>query len=194
MRKLRSPRVMTVMALAAGLMLMATTALAAPPASSGVVDREIGESGYVYSGDGVHVLTGPVDLADGCLGEGFSEPIVSFINRPNGTNSHHFTIREGIAVFADEGIADVFEWLDMACGALLDGDPATVAPEPLATGEGKVVFHFRMDADEVVHVHNGATGKVVTADGRTVHINTFASYTEDASGLTLHQLRVNYGG
>lgn len=191
MESSRTPMLTSILAVA---MMVATAAGASPRDQSGVVERRANASGFVYSGDGVHVLTGPTDLSDGCVGVGFTEPTATFISPPSGSQLHHFTVREGVAVFADEGIGDVFEWLDYACGALLDSDPTTVAPEPLAVGSGKISFHLRMDANEVVHVRNGVTGKVTTADGRRVHISAFAAFTEDASGLDVKQLRVNYGG
>jgi hypothetical protein len=95
-------------------MMVATAAEASSPDQSGVVERRADASGFV-SGDGVHVLTGHADLADGCVGVGFTEPTATFIAPSSGSQLHHFTVREGVAVFVDEGISDVFEWLDYAC-------------------------------------------------------------------------------
>lgn len=167
--------------------------LAKPPPESGVVSRAPTDSGFVYSGDGVHVLTGP-PLAQGCLDQGFGEPIAQHLARPNSTSALHFRSTEAIHVFDDEGIPNVFEWLGMACAALLDGNPDTLVPQPLATGTGTVTYVSRVDADGVEHVHNKVVGKVTTAEGARVHLSTFAAFNVDESGLTLTALRVNYGG
>lgn len=193
-------RTAVVLATAFSLLAISAVGLAKPPDESGVVERATTLSGLVYSGDGVHVLTGP-PLEDGCpvmteeqAFEVFPTPTGQFINRPNGTSAMHFRSTEGIHVFDDLGIADVFEWLGMACGALLDGDPSTVAPIPLATGTGTVTYTERIDADGVQQVHNKVVGKVITQDGKRVHLSTFAKFFVDESGLTLTALRVNYGG
>ena len=177
---------------------LAGTALATPPAESGVVQRGPSlNEGFVYRDGGVIVLTGP-DWELGCEVEGFGEADGLFVAPPSGSFQEHFTVEdEGILVFEDTAgpaLDDIFVWIGENCEAALDEDPTTTPQEPIAEGEGKLSFHLRLSPDGVVHIHNGINGKVTTTDGRRVHVNTFAKLTDGPGGLDLQILRINYGG
>lgn len=180
--------------LALGLLAAAApAAMAAPPDESGAVTRGPSAGGYVYQGSGYIVLSGP-PLGDGCYGNGFSEPSAMFIEPRNGSFQEKYSYPlEQINVFDDEGL-NMFVWLDAACGAVVDGNPATMPPEPLAVGIGRLNFNVRVAASGVVHIRNSVVGKATTASGKRVHVSTFAKLTIDGGGETIHQLRVNYGG
>jgi hypothetical protein len=98
----------------------------------------------------------------------------------------------GMLVFeidADD-LDDVFAWLGVNCAEAAAGNP----PTPLAEGgDGRLKVTSRVDPDGVIHNHNGVNGKVTTADGDVVHLNTFAQLTIGPDG-SVDQLRVNYGG
>ena len=173
-------------------------AQAAPPDGSGVVQR--GPSfydGFVYRGGGYIVLTGPA-WDTGCLGQGFPEPTGMFVLPGNGSFQEHFTLDgESILVLDDTAgpaLDDIWPWLEAACDAATDGDPSTVPPEPLAVGEGKVSFHLRVSTDGTANIHNWVNGTVETTDGRTVHLSTFAKFSDGPAGFSMQILRVNYGG
>ena len=169
---------------------LAGTALATPPAESGVVQRGPSlNEGFVYR-DGVS------DFRRHVLGLGEADGL--FVAPPSGSFQEHFTVEdEGILVFEDTAgpaLDDIFVWIGENCEAALDEDPTTTPQEPIAEGEGKLSFHLRVSPDGVVHIHNGINGKVTTTDGRRVHVNTFAKLTDGPGGLDLQILRINYGG
>ena len=191
----RRLKTVVIAALTAGLLAgAAPMALAGAPDESGVVNRGTSFGGWVYQGDGYIVLSGP-PLAQGCVGEGFSEPPALFIAPRNGSSQEKYSYpHEPLLVFDDPGI-NVFEWLGPACEAATDGDPSTVPPAPIATGVGRLNVSIRVDAKGRTHFRNGVVGKVETTGGRRVHLSTFAQYVIDENGVEdLRQLWVKYGG
>ena len=187
-------------AASAALMVMVTAgaAMAAPPESSGAVERgDVPQTGFFYRNGEHIVLTGP-DWEQGCIEEGFTPGDGSTISPGNDSALLHFTVNdERVMVFEDTaGPADedIFPWLAAACEAALDGDPKTLAPEPVAVGEGKLTYRERVDTSGVVHVHNGIVGKVVTGDDDLVHLDAAAQFTVTDGVVELHILKVNYGG
>ena len=173
------------------------TAAAAPPESD-VVSRPDSAAGFVYRGSGVIVLTGPTEFEQGCQGLGFTEPESLLVQAPSGVVHQSFSVDgEGIVVFEDTAgpaVDDVFAWIGEACTALFDGDPETVAPEPIAVGEGRTTQIVRVDRSGVAHVKNWITGRVETTAGDGVHLNAMAKFTDDGSVPDIQMLRVNYGG
>lgn len=173
---------------------MATAAVAAPPDESGVVTRLSLPVGLVYDEDGIYVIGGP-PFEQGCRDAGFAEPTWSFVDRGDGGQNVHFTCSgERIMVF--EGDYDsIFDLIGEACGAVFDGDPETVPPEPVAVGVGRYAVNERVDPDGTVHGHDSLVGGVRTTDeGKSVHLRAFAKYVVDGSGFHFQQLRVDYGG
>lgn len=193
---------------AALLMLLgplAASAYSEPPDSSGIVTRGDGVLVYGYWSDGLLVLTGltaeefcqpPIDAIFG--------PRQTVIDRPN----------EGIIGFVKAGVpVSVYEYsgpelsvenpsggfdlLVENCGAIVDGDPATVPIEPLATGEAELRVMFRATGDGSFDYHSSTVGTVVTADGGTAQVNTFEQLLLGGDVFTLEevsQIRVNYTG
>jgi hypothetical protein len=192
----RTIRTIAAAVMAAALLAAAAPAVfAAPPADSGVVNRGTSFGGWVYEGSGYYVLSGP-PLAQGCYGEGFSEPPAMFISPRNGSSQEKYQWpHEQINVFKATAGMNAFEWLDGACGAVVDGNPATQPPDPVAVGVGRLKLHVRVDTAERVHIQNGVVGKVTTSDGRRVHLSTRAKYIVYPDGSEdLQQLWVKYGG
>jgi hypothetical protein len=87
----------------------------------------------------------------------------------------------------------IFDLIGEACAAVLDDDPATVPPEPVAVGVGRYTFNEWIDPDGMVCGHHSLVGRVRTVEG-SVHVNTFLEFVVDESGFERQQLRVNYGG
>lgn len=187
---LRTTRRLAVLSLVVAATAAPATASAAPPDESGVVARVTFPDGRVYAENGIVVLTGPM-FEEGCFGVGFVEPVVSVIRRPDGTEISHFSVVDQILVFEGD---DPFALIVAACGAIVDDDPSTQPPDPIAVGEGRVQHHQRMSPDGVRDAHNSVTGSVTTSSGDVVHVNAFAKFTDSADDTVLHQLRVNYGG
>lgn len=185
----------TIVAVIAATMVLgaAPAAMAAPPDQSGAVTRESLPIGLVYEEDGIYVVGGP-PFEQGCRDQGFAEPTFSFVNRGDGGQNVRFTYKgERIMVFEGD-YPNVFALIGEACAAVLDDDPSTNPPEPIAIGTGRYSLNERIDRDGTLYGHNSLVGKVTTNDGRRVHLSAFAKYLIDETGLNLQQLRVDYGG
>lgn len=193
---MRTIKIIAATLMAAALLATAVPAVfAAPPDQSGVVNRGTSFGGWVYEGSGYYVLSGP-PLAQGCIGEGFSEPPAMFISPRNGSFQEKYQWpHEGINVFKAVAGKNVFEWLGGACGAVTDGNPSTKPPAPVAVGVGRLKLHVRVDTSERVHIQNGVVGKVTTTDGRRVSLSTRAKYIVFPDGSEdLQQLWVKFRG
>ncbi len=173
------------------VLTVASTAVAGPPGESGAVVRGPGPADFVYWEGSDVVLTGNNSFADGCVGIGFQEVTLSTVSPGNGSGLGHSSAADvAVLVFEVDNITsvdDLFAWLAASCAA-------TVSPEPVAEGSGRLTAHFRIDADGVSYNHNGVAGNVTTSEGDQVHVNTLAQLAIGPAGLDLRQLRVNYGG
>ena len=170
--------------LAALGLLMPTAALAAVPNESGVVERAPHPAGWIAFGDGVIVMTGPELDAAGCLGQ-IPQQTATYINPPSDVSLVHASYVDEIRVFDDQGYPDALAWLfGFACPPLLAGESG---PEPIAQGEGRVTWNYRVDADGVLHGRVSTTATVTTTDGSDVHLNTFGEIGASTDF-------VNYGG
>lgn len=186
----RSTAATMMMVLAALALMIPTSALADPPEQTGVVERAPYLSAWLFSGDGVIVVTGPA-LDVGCpaglpeFGEGFPEPTATFVHTPRGDTLIRVVHTSEVRVFDNAGISDALDWLfGYACPRVLSGE---AGPEPLASGEGRVRVNSRVNADGVELGTVGVNARVTTADGRRVHLDAHGRI-----GPTLDD--VNYGG
>lgn len=59
------------------------------------------------------------------------------------------------------------ELIAATCEAMFDGDPATVALEPFAVGDGLIRIRIEVALDGTVHVVNTTVGSASSADGTT---------------------------
>lgn len=186
----RSTAATMMMVLAALALMIPTAARADPPEQTGVVERAPYLSAWVFSGDGVIVVTGPA-LDVGCpaglpeFGEGFPEPIATFVHTPRGDTLVRVAHTSEVRVFDNAGIDHPLDWLfGYACPQVLSG---MTGPEPLASGEGRVRVNSRVDADGEEHGTVGVIAQVTTADGRRVHLSAHG-------GIDSSTDVVNYGG
>lgn len=68
------------------------------------------------------------------------------------------------------------ELVDATCAALADDDPTTVAPEPLATGEGRVRFRSVARPDGTVEIVNQTVGTARSESGTTYRVRGRADF------------------
>lgn len=172
---------------AAALTLTAPVAAASPPDESGVVDRAPMWSAPLFWDGELIVLGGP-PLQEGCIDfdQGFHYPTATTVTTSGGNTITRYTDTDRVWVFDDEGVADPIYWLiEVACSAVWAGESP---PEPLAHGEGRVIYNERVDADGHVHGNYRFTGQVTTADGRRTHLNAVGA------GFGEFFDAINYGG
>lgn len=184
-RSVVSRLALIVATLGAVLLLIPTAARADAPDQSGVVERTpYLSAAWIFSGDGLIVVTGP-SLDQGCFGEGFLEPTARVVSTPSGLTLTNVTYSDHVWVFDDEGFANPLDWLfGRACPAVWAGQPA---PDPLSQGEGLISVNSRVDADGVEHGNVVLTAMVTTADGLDEHLNIVGG------GIGERDF-VNYGG
>lgn len=184
--RVRSRVMLIVALLAAVLLLIPTAARADAPDQAGVVERTPFFSAWIFAGDGLIGLTGP-SLEQGCLGQGFLEPLATVVTTPNGATLTTLTHSDQVWVFDDEGFSDPLEWLfGWACPAVWSGQPA---PEPLAQGEGLISVNLRTDSDGVEDGTVTVAAKVTTTDGEDVHLNVVGTNVDGSE-----EDFINYGG
>lgn len=170
---------------AAALALTIPAAGAAPPDRSGVVERAPIWSPPLFWDGELIVLVGP-PLEQGCLGEGFRFPTATIVTTPGGDELTSYTDTDSVWVFDDEDVEDPLDWLiGRACAAVWSGAPA---PEPLASGEGKVIYNVRARSDGDLEGNIRFTARVTTADGDRTHLNVVGA------GLGQFPDYINYGG
>lgn len=174
-------------ALAAGL-LSAGPVAADPPEESGVVTREMGTVGYFYSDGEVIVLTGP-PFEEGCVEENFPPVVASVVQRGDGETFVHFQADE-IPIMVFEG-NDPFALLDQGCGAVLDDDPSTNPPEPIAMGIGRHSVNETFD-ENGAHIRNSINGRVTFTDGSEKHVKATASFDVGPGGLQNLKQRIQF--
>ena len=180
----RSTVVTTCVAAALALTIPAA-AIAGPPDQSGVVERAPVWSAPLFWDGELIVLVGP-PLEQGCVDEGFHFPTATTVATPGGDTITRYTDTDLVWVFDDEGVADPIDWLiGRACAAVWAGEPA---PEPLAHGEGRVIYNVRVDADGDVHGSQRLTAQVTTADGGRTHLSAVGA------GIGEFPDVINYGG
>jgi hypothetical protein len=160
-------------------------ATAGPPDQSGVVERMPAFSAPLFWDGELIVLVGP-PLEQGCVEWGFHFPTATTVVTPGGDTITRYTDIDTVWVFDDEDVAHPFDWLiGRACSAVWAGKPV---PEPLAHGEGRVIYNTRVDADGDLHGNQRFTGQVTTADGRQAHLSAVGA------GIGEFPDAINYGG
>ncbi len=161
--------------------LVATAAAADPPSASGAVTRSNEPIGFFYEGDGFVLVGGP-PFEEGCLGEGFLEPLISFVARGDGTTLARFqTDGEQIRIY--EGDSFFEDVLFPSCDAIFDEDPATVPAQPIAIGSGRMSSRVRTEVDGIERVANWLNGKVVDQEGTRWHVRGHVRFTVTESGI-----------
>jgi hypothetical protein len=194
-------RLSVVLAVIGVIGTMSGSALADPPAESGVVARTNAVTGgFFYLEDGLIVLTGADEFIDGCLEEtqgDFAERTIVTTTPGNGSFQERINYHNEPLLVFDTDVMSIPEfgaWAAAGCEAFLDDDPATMPPEPVATGTGRLDSHVQVDADGTARIHNGVVGRVTTTDGRDVHLRTFVKLTVTDGMMDIQQLIVDYGG
>jgi len=179
----------------------ATILLAAlsPMATAGAAPAQNvdGSTSYFYFGDGYLVMTGD-DLAAWCADDG-ANVHMTLPNPENGATHMHFRGTVPLMLFSvphlTDDVGEAFAYLDMACGAALDGDPATVPPEPVATGAGQFSASFVVNPDGTARSHNSLSGKIWTDNG-VEHLTAVVNIVLSATGVPskVNTIQFRYSG
>ncbi len=179
----------------ATLLLAALSPMAA--AGAGPAESVDDYVSYFYFGDGYLVMTGD-DVAAWCADEG-AEVQMTLPNPRNGAIHQHFRGSVPLMLFSvpnlTDDIGEAFAYLDMVCGAALDDDPATVPPEPVARGTGRLSGSLVFNEDGTTRSHNSLSGKIWTDDG-VEHITAVVNIVLSATGMPIkvNTIKFRYSG
>lgn len=174
----------TIKLVVAGALL--ATAVAAPAWAGGVSGTTDFATSFFY-GEGetgpIILLQGP-SLADGCLDIGVDVGEAKFRALPTGEYSDTAIVKSTqIQLFESDGLPAPV-WLGMACEAVITGGDV---PEPLAVGEGRIMWQSRT-AGDTIYVHNSTTGWVTTPDGDTMRVHGWANYNASPTHFELEKV------
>ena len=155
-------------------------------------------AGRFYGGfqDGVLVFTGG-GVEEICTG--VPEPTVSarLFERNDGSVDIKVDDEELPIVLYHSNL-DAFVFIDQFCTAMFDNDPATVPPEPFATGTAALRERISSSPDGVDEIWNGVNGFATETDGTRWKVRTWADFSVDNGvligdpsefqGVDLHQI------
>ncbi|MDN4472564.1 hypothetical protein [Demequina zhanjiangensis] len=187
-----------VVAAATALLLLGSAGAvsASPPQGYDLEDVGVGRfyGGWDY---GVLLFThDPVDEI--CMGA--PEPIESakMFTRADGSLDFMISALQ-VPIYLYHSNMDAFDFLDMNCAAILDGDPTTVPDDYFASGEAnfkeRVTIHPNGDEEHF----NGVNGFATDMDGQSWKVRTWADFEiidgdfighpSEFQGLIIHKIR-----
>ncbi len=158
------------------LLLLAMTAAAASADPGRSPDEIDHPAGRFYGNFDLDILLFAAGTAeDICTGE--PEPTVRARVQERADGTTMLWARSDDVPFvlyrADVGAP---EFIEQTCGALLDGDPATVPVQPFAAGVGRFRERSVTSPDGVVAITNSVSGLASSPDGTTWTVRTWADF------------------
>ena len=173
-----------------------SAASAEPPADSGVVTRTGVDqfTGIFIAIDGTVVVTGPLDFADGCIGQGFQRTTFVEVARANGSVSNGLrTSNDSLAVYAaDDFFTDV---LIPSCEAVFDNDPTTEPVQPIAVGTANGGGSEKFAADGSYQGRFWIHGSAMTPEGDVLQVNAWTHVLDDSDGNNIRfETKINLAG
>lgn len=165
-------------------LLLAGSVTAAAAAPQGY-DEQDHMAGRFYGNFDVDVLLFTGDTVENYC-NGAPEPVVTarVFSREDGgvelkVNSG------GMPIFLYHSPLGAPEFIDETCGALFDGDPATVPVQPFAIGTANFKERISIAADGAEHDSNGVNGTATSTDGTHWKVRTWADFDLGEGGVPI---------